>query len=165
MARRFPFFNVSILIVTIYTDGSYSPQHDVGAWAALLFVNDEIVQLSAIEHQTTHNRMELLAIIKSIDWLNENSVHPEEIIVITDSQYAERLPLRKEKLITNNFITKKGNELRNADLLKLLFAHLDTGILRFIKVRAHQPKTGETNYNRVVDELVRALLRGNLADK
>ena len=145
--------------ITIYTDGAYSPQYHIGAWAAMLFIGDSTITLNGIEHQSTHNAMELLAILKGIEYIIARGLSTDEITVVTDSQYAVNLPERKEKLAANNFLTKKGNELRNAALVRRLLDYTAILNIHFVKVKAHQPKTNEPNYNREVDKLVRKILR------
>ena len=151
------------MTITIYTDGAYSPQHDTGAWAALLFIAGETITISGIEHQSTHNGMELLAILKGISYVMEQQLCPDEIMIVTDSQYAAGLPRRRDKLVANDFITKKGNELRNAALVRRLLDYVDAYNIRFLKVKAHQPANGQPNYNRDVDKLVRSVLRATVA--
>ena len=53
-------------VIEIYTDGSCHSQQLIGAWAALVFINGEKTILKGTEKETTHNRMELLAVINAI---------------------------------------------------------------------------------------------------
>ena len=72
---------------------------------------------------------------------------------------------RKEKLVTTGFKTKKGTPVRNVDLLKQFFRYLENINVDFIKVKAHQRKTPEKNYNREVDKRVRQILRAEVKSR
>ena len=143
----------------LYTDGSCDVETNIGAWAAILLLQEEKVVLSGVEKDTTHNRMELLAAINAIHHLDKTQYSASEIIVFTDSQYIVGLPARKVKLQQSNFKTKTGKLIRNDDLLKQIFELLENRNLSFTKVKAHQRKTATHNYNREVDKLVRKTLR------
>ena len=56
-------------LVEIYTDGSCHTQFLIGAWAAIIFISGEKIILSGIENYTTHNRMELMAVIKALEFI------------------------------------------------------------------------------------------------
>lgn len=146
-------------IISIYTDGSCNTQLKVGGWAAILLIDKEKKVLQGSESNTTHNRMEMLAVIKSIEYVLENISKKSIIQVYTDSQYVFRIPERAEKLQSNNFITKKGSELNNKDLIQKLIELLNQHNIHIIKVKAHQKKTNTPNYNRDVDKLSRQIVR------
>ena len=83
--------------IVIYTDGSCNPKQGVGAWASLLFVDESKVVLTGTEEQTTHQRMELLAVIKSFEYLAKANILLRAIELYTDSQYVTGLSDRKMK--------------------------------------------------------------------
>lgn len=130
----------------------------IGAWAAILFIGNEKITLSGIETNTTHNRMELLAVLNALDYLVKTG-NKKPIHIYTDSQYVARITERKDKLISAGFITKKGTDVRNADLVNRLIQYIENYSITFIKVKAHQKSNGDENINREVDILVRQILR------
>lgn len=144
--------------IIIYTDGSCNTQTLLGGWAAIVMAGNEKTLLKGQATETTHNRMELTAVIKAIEFAAKK-YDTTAIDIYTDSQYVARLTERKEKLKTNNFITKKGNELPNADLLQLLIKQIETFQLSFYKVKAHQKNDGSENLNREVDMICRKIVR------
>jgi len=79
--------------------------------------------------------------------------------VKSDSQYVIKIKERKEKLKQANFITKKGKEIQNKDLVIRLIKFIETIELEFIKVKAHQKKTNIRNYNIDVDKTSRKIVR------
>jgi ribonuclease HI len=56
----------------IYTDGSCHPPPRTGAWVAIIFIEREKVVLSGQVADTTHNRMELLAVMGALSYLKTN---------------------------------------------------------------------------------------------
>lgn len=143
--------------IKIYTDGSCHTQLLIGAWAAIVFIDDEKVILKGTVTDTTHNRMELLGIINSVDYVNAKGCGGQLMEVYSDSQYAVNLLTRKERLKKNDFITKKGTPIQNVDLVKKLIELIETFNIKFVKVKAHQ-KDGD-EINREVDLIVRQLVR------
>ncbi len=146
-------------IINIYTDGSCHTQLNIGGWAAIIFATNSKIIIKGEEKKTTHNRMELFAVIKAIEFVDENYKNAF-LIIHTDSQYVFRIPERMEKLQKNNFITKKGNVLHNNDLIELLIKQIESHKIEFVKVKAHQKTEPENlNYNTEVDILARQIVR------
>lgn len=146
-------------IIEIYTDGSCNPQYQIGGWAAIIFVAGEKVILQDYAIETTHNRMELTAVIKSIEYVLKEFPENNIIKIFTDSQYVERIPARTKKLVSKDFITKKGKSIQNLDLIKKIIDLIDHTKIEFIKVKAHQKASETPNYNREVDKLSRKIVR------
>lgn len=80
--------------IEIYTDGSCLGNPGPGGWGVLILINDDksiknIAQFSGSEPQTTNNRMEMIAIIKALQWLHENFKPAElqnlQITIYSDS--------------------------------------------------------------------------------
>ncbi|SEW34798.1 ribonuclease HI [Chitinophaga sp. YR573] len=149
-------------IATIYTDGSCHTQHLNGGWAAIIFIDEEKVVLTGEATDTTHNRMELTAVIKAIQHVKEHYTAVTAIRIISDSQYVVTLADRKEKLSARSFSTKKGTDIRNADLVKLFLDLIVDPPVEFIKIKAHQKNDGELNYNIEADKLSRSIVRKQL---
>jgi ribonuclease HI len=143
----------------IYTDGSCHTQHKIGAWAAIVFINNKKTVLSGKEINTTHNRMEILAVLKAIAFVLENNCTNKPLQIITDSQYVVQLKSRQQKLSAKEFFTKKGNVLNNADLIIQLFHYLDILPVELIKIKAHLKQGDTINYNIEVDKLARHIVR------
>ena len=59
-------------LAEIYTDGSCHTQKRIGAWVAIILTGTEKKVLSGIVQDTTHNRMELYAVIKGIEYIKNN---------------------------------------------------------------------------------------------
>ncbi len=148
-------------VIEIYTDGSCHTNYNVGAWVAILLVANDKILLKGEATDTTHNRMEMLAVIKAIEFADENYKNAS-LVVYTDSQYVSRIPERKEKIKKNLFLSKKGSPLQNHDLVQILIYQIETHTIEFIKVKAHQKTcclNTPVNYNSKVDKLARQMVR------
>ncbi|MFW5761014.1 MAG: RNase H family protein [Cyclobacteriaceae bacterium] len=156
---------MSTPVIEIFTDGSCHSKLCVGAWAAFIVSNDGEKTLTGTETDTTHNRMELLAVIKSIQHAAQQN--PEaRMIIYSDSQYVCHLPSRFERLKQKNFLTNRGTEIQNVDLVNELIFLLDKYTIEFIKVKAHQKsETPSSKNNRYVDKLSRKVVREQVNSK
>jgi ribonuclease HI len=148
--------------IEIYTDGSCDPSSCTGCWAAIIFNAGVKKEISGIVYDTTHQRMELTSVIESIKAVSDFPIHPAVITIFSDSQYVVRLVDRQVKLERQEFKTKKGTLISNADLVQIILRYTETLPVSFVKVKAHQKETASINYNREVDKLCRRLLRAHL---
>lgn len=67
----------------IYTDGSCLGNPGPGGWAAVISTGETQHELSGGSQETTNNRMELLAVICSLESLEE----PQNVTIYSDSRY------------------------------------------------------------------------------
>ena len=72
--------------IEIFTDGACRGNPGLGGWGALIRKNGEERSLYGGEKNTTNNRMELLAAIKSLESLEDNST----LVLTTDSEYVRK---------------------------------------------------------------------------
>ena len=72
--------------VTIYTDGGCRGNPGPGGWGAVLLWGAHRKELNGSEALTTNNRMELLAAIKGLKFLNRDVA----VRLYTDSQYVKQ---------------------------------------------------------------------------
>ncbi len=71
--------------VEIYTDGACSGNPGPGGWGAVMRFNGAEKELSGGENPTTNNRMEMMAVIKSLEALTR----PCKVDLYTDSKYVK----------------------------------------------------------------------------
>ena len=69
--------------INIYTDGACKGNPGPGGWGVLIILEDEQVELSGGNKETTNNQMELIAVIKSLEYF-DNQI---EANLYTDSKY------------------------------------------------------------------------------
>lgn len=139
--------------VTIFTDGSCRGNPGPGGWAALLRYNNHEKTIYGAEHNTTNNRMELLAAIAALAILKEPCI----IDIITDSQYLRHgvtkwLPQWKSR----NWRTSANKPVKNVDL----WQRLDTEAKRH-KASWHWVKSHNGHPE---NELVDALAKKAIAE-
>lgn len=70
-------------IIDMFTDGACSGNPGPGGWGTILRYNGVEKELSGGEHETTNNRMEMMAVISGLKALKE----PCEVNLYTDSKY------------------------------------------------------------------------------
>jgi ribonuclease HI len=145
--------------IAVYTDGSCNPAYRIGAWASIILNGKEKVILKGHALDTTHQRMELTAVVRSLEYLPENNPSSFPVTLYTDSQYVTGLLSRKEKLTTSGFITKKNNALPNADLIRQFFTLCLILPISIVKVKSHQKETTNEQLNGEVDKLCRKVVR------
>jgi ribonuclease HI len=147
--------------IELFTDGSYEPQINYGAWAALILKNQKEQVLSGESKDSSQHKMELQAVIKGLNYIIKNYGYNNTIYLYTDSEYVENLMHRKEKLIRNDFLTKKGKFIRHSAEIKQFFALEEQVRLTITQVPGHQKKgvSRISDYNRRVDKLARKLVK------
>ncbi|WP_233353585.1 ribonuclease HI [Hellea balneolensis] len=69
----------------IYTDGACSGNPGPGGWGVLMQFGDKEKTLKGGEHDTTNNRMEMMAAIKALEAINEK--YRGNVTLWTDSTY------------------------------------------------------------------------------
>ena len=135
--------------VTIYTDGACSGNPGPGGYAGILMYNGFEKVVSGGESSTTNNRMEMLAVIKSLEKLKE----PCEVDLYSDSQYVVDAFIKD--WITSwqqkNWRTANKNEVKNIDLWEELLSLTKKHKVNFIKVKGH----ADNEYNNRCDEIAR----------
>ncbi len=72
--------------VTIYTDGGCRGNPGPGGWGAILSFGNHEKEIYGYDEETTNNRMELMAAIKSLEVLSRSC----SVTLITDSQYVRQ---------------------------------------------------------------------------
>lgn len=154
------FFNSSKETITIFTDGSCHTQLKKGGWASVLFIDAEKVVLEGHALKTTHQRMELTAVLESLKYLREKNMIQRTILIYSDSQYVVDFTKRKERLALSNYQTKKLKPIRNTDLAQELIRFMDFPNIQFLKIKSHQSLSSiESVLNREVDLLSRKNMR------
>ncbi|PZO87939.1 MAG: ribonuclease HI [Micavibrio aeruginosavorus] len=77
---------MSLPVVEIFTDGACSGNPGPGGWGVLLRAGAHEKELSGGEHDTTNNRMEMMAVIQGLAALKK----PSRVTLYTDSQYVQK---------------------------------------------------------------------------
>ncbi|MEE4198189.1 MAG: ribonuclease H [Bacteroidales bacterium] len=122
-------------IPELFTDGSFNHQRQTGGYAILIKEKPSEYQLLQVEtHRKGNNLMELLAVIKGLEYLR----HKQKIRIVTDSQYvikgiSEWLPVWK----INNFYTANGSRAKNITEWKKVDRLIRNKYIEFEWVKSH----------------------------
>lgn len=133
--------------IPVYTDGSCHPNPGHGGWA-FVAVDDPVAPLrqSGYKAQTTNNEMELLAILRALQWAQEERV---PVLIYSDSQYALNCSTVWARAWRAKGWTKKGGEIRNLALIQQIYGTAQGVDVRWEWIRGH---TGN-RYNETADRL------------
>lgn len=113
-------------VLQIYTDGSFNPSENLGAYSFIIVSNGKILfeKVRGFNKKEcpnmTINRMELKAVIKSVNWIRSNGYKPNKSLfyIFSDSQYVH--------LGTNSFFERRMNFSKNNNLWKDLDRELNS---------------------------------------
>ena len=76
--------------IVIYTDGGCSGNPGPGGWGAVILADGKELRISGGEHNTTNNRMELMAAISALSTVaNTPDFNNRPVSVYADSQYVK----------------------------------------------------------------------------
>lgn len=103
--------------VEIFTDGACKGNPGPGGWGALMRFGDVEKSLCGGEHNTTNNRMELMAAIEALAALKE----PCDVVLTTDSQYVRKgITQWMVNWKKNGWRTSAKKPVKNSDLWQML---------------------------------------------
>ena len=121
-------------MIEIYTDGACSVNPGIGGWGAVLIFESGVEkEIYGSEIETTNNRMEITAVIKSLEELEDE----QDIKIYSDSTYVI------------NTITKNWKRNANNDLWDILDKLLSDKKVVWQWVKGHSGN----KYNEIADKL------------
>ena len=143
-------------MITIYTDGACSGNPGIGGWGAVILKNnEEIILLNGGELNTTNNRMELTAAIKSISYFNNKT----DLQIFTDSKYLkDGIESWIHKWKNNGWKTANKKSVKNKDLWISLDKEIEKHTIKWNWVKGHANNT----YNEKADFLARKFIEENI---
>lgn len=147
--------------VRIYTDGACSENPGPGGWAAVFNTPDKCYTITGNEQSTTNNRMELMAVIKTLKKIvkiETGKVEHHEYEIYSDSAYVVNT-ITNNWLLTwkaNNWKTTKREDVKNRDLWEEFIETMhELKVMSisvvFIKIKGHAGNT----FNELVDKLAK----------
>lgn len=98
--------------MVIFTDGACKTSDKTGGWAFVVTKNDEQIHSSFyFEDNTTNNRMEIVSVIKALEWCKSNNI--KEVEIVSDSMYVIGTMSQNWKRNKNNDLWEILDELIN----------------------------------------------------
>ncbi|WP_369162502.1 ribonuclease HI [Candidatus Thiodiazotropha sp. LNASS1] len=133
-------------VVELYSDGACRGNPGPGGWGVVLRYGRHEKQLFGGEHETTNNRMELMAVIRGLQSLTKRS----RVKVTTDSQYVKNgITQWIYNWKRNGWRTAAKRPVKNADLWQMLDTEVNNHQVEWAWVKGH---SGHTE-NELADEL------------
>jgi len=146
-------------ITTIFTDGACSGNPGPGGWACIVALPDGTVhELGGDNRETTNNRMELAATIRSLAMLEVGEKRP--IVLYTDSKYViQGITQWIFGWRTRGWKSAEGKDVANRELWEELLrqvTRLKPSVIEWKYVRGHNGNPG----NERCDEIAVSFAKG-----
>ena len=137
--------------VDIYTDGACSGNPGPGGGGVLIKIENENIELSGGDRETTNNRMELMAAIKALEEIDKDY----EITLYTDSNYVkDGITSWISNWKKNNWKTANKKDVKNKELWMRLDEAIKDKNISWVWVKGHAGNAG----NEQADYLARSAL-------
>lgn len=155
--------------ISIFIDGSLSPQKKIG-YGAYLLLNEELVYDEKLKknvilkrfENTSSTKLEIETFLWCIKEIDKKDI---KIDIYTDCQNLVELQSRQERLEKNNYHSSKGKLLSNSELYKEFFLLIKKYNCNFIKVKGHKKNSLKDEIDKIfniVDKASREALRNDL---
>lgn len=148
--------------VVAFTDGGCRGNPGVGAWAFVLVdvATRKALEGAGGEQQTTNNRMEMGAAIAALESVKKLDT---EILIVTDSKYLIGCCTQWMAGWKKNGWKRKGDPLKNLDLIQKLDELLTGRKVEFRWVAGHSGHVGNEHVDRLGNEAMDRLEQGGSA--
>lgn len=145
--------------VVVFTDGGCRGNPGVGAWAFVLVDTSTRKALEGTggEQQTTNNRMEMWAAIAAMQAVKKADT---QLLIVTDSKYLIGCCTQWMTGWKKNGWKRKGDPLKNLDLLQKLDELISGREVEFRWVAGHSGHVGNEHVDRLGNEAMDRLERG-----
>ena len=135
-------------MIKIYTDGSCIGNPGVGGWGAIIIMDGKKIKIKGNKTNTTNNQMELIAPIKALKKIPNNSA----VQIFTDSKYVKMgITEWIKKWSQNDWKTSSKQKVKNIELWKELNDISKKHKIEWHWVKAH---AGDA-FNEEADELAK----------
>jgi len=136
--------------VIIYTDGACSGNPGPGGWGALLQFNGKEKTLSGGEPDTTNNRMELMAVIRSLQALNRPcrvSIHSDSALIVNAFTQGW-----VDNWLRRGWKKADKKPVENRDLWVELLGAMQIHDVEWVKVKGHSDDARNNRVDRLAVE-------------
>jgi ribonuclease HI len=137
-----------------YTDGACKGNPGIGGWGAILSFNGKIKEICGAERDTTNNRMELMAAIKTLQSLKKEC----EIKIYTDSKYLQNgIKLWLTNWKANGWKTAAKKDVKNKDLWQELDLLTQKYKVNWAWVKGHSGNEGNDKADELANKAITEL--------
>ncbi len=142
-------------MIAIYTDGACSGNPGLGGWGVVILKDTQKpILLNGGENNTTNNRMELTAAIKSIKYFQDK----QNLEIFTDSQYLKNgIETWINNWKINGWKTSNKKKVKNQDLWIELDKIIEKHNIKWNWVKGH----ANNEFNEKADFLARKFIQEN----
>ncbi len=142
-------------VVSIYTDGACKGNPGPGGWGALLVFRGREKELYGGDPATTNNRMELTAVIRAFEALQQGCV----VALHTDSQYVKNgIETWIHSWKKNGWKTADRKPVKNAELWRELDALVARHDVKWHWVKGHNGHPGNERADVLANRGVEAIM-------
>ncbi len=138
--------------IEIYTDGSSLGNPGLGGWGTVVVESNKIIkELGGHDKNTTNNRMEIMAVIEALKYINKSHIN-DKVVIHTDSNYAlQGITIWIHNWEKNGWRTANKKQVLNKELWQELIKEVRNfrGDLSWQKVKGHSGHI----YNDRADEI------------
>ncbi len=135
-------------IIEIYTDGACSGNPGPGGWGAILLCGEYKKEISGGDADTTNNRMEMMAVVESLQLLKKRY----NVKLYTDSKYViQGVTEWMDGWKAKGWKNASKQPVKNKDLWQKIDSLVSKHSVEFIWVKGHSGNAG----NERADELAR----------
>lgn len=141
--------------VIAYTDGACKGNPGVGGWGAILSYNGVDKEIYGAEKDTTNNRMEILAAIKTLEALKRRCA----ITIYTDSKYLQNgINQWLANWKANGWRTAAKKEVKNKDLWQKLDELTLNHDITWSWVKGHSGNVGNEKADELANRAITELM-------
>ncbi len=142
-------------MINIYTDGACSGNPGPGGYGVVALLDEKPIWTHE-EHceETTNNREELKAVIYAIEQVLDNNIKLDEVVIYSDSSYVvNTCNTWVFGWAANGWKNSKKEEVKNKDLVQILYNYLNTDFLHCQLSIKHIKGHNGTIGNEIADAL------------
>lgn len=141
----------------IYTDGTATPGHGPGAWAAIFHEGGTERRCAGASPLTTNNEMELTAAVEALEQLES----PQVVRLLSDSRYlVQNASDRLENWRRRAWRTSSGRGISHRELWMRLAKQLQRHAVELVWVRGHSGDAGNRQAHSLASSTLRAYRLG-----
>ncbi|MCJ2182336.1 ribonuclease HI [Novosphingobium sp. 1949] len=140
--------------VEVFTDGACKGNPGPGGWGVLLRMGQHEKEMSGSEATTTNNRMEMTAVIRALQALNQ----PCEITLCTDSKYViDGITKWVHGWQKKGWVNASRQPVANAELWREMLAAAKPHAITWQWVRGHNGHAENERVDQLASDAAKAI--------